>query len=169
MGHWTPQRDAFTYTDADVVVSPRVRAVRSSSCPCPGLSLLLLLIFPPLEEVSHLPHQIHVLFCGLIQEHGRRRHQKRGRLEQTHCLIPHPTDNRKSCKYTSRMKSALTPHACKPRNRFSFWKWKLYNCVPALFYHMKSPHKTVRDSKPNRRARVRGPIQILVPGNAVDF
>ena len=63
----------------------------------------------------------------------------------------------------------LTPHACKPRNRFSFWKWKLYNCVPALFYHTKSPHKTVRDSKPNRRARVRGPIQILVPGNAVDF
>ena len=36
----------------------------------------------------------------------------------------------------------------------------------AQFYHMKSPHKTVRDSKPNSRARVRGPIQILVPGNA---
>ena len=25
----------------------------------------------------------------------------------------------------------LTPHAAIPRNRFSFWKWKLYNCVPS--------------------------------------
>ena len=60
----------------------------------------------------------------------------------------------------------VTPHACKPRNRFSFWIWNLYNCVPALFYHTQSPHKTVRNSKSNTKARVRGPIQILVPGNS---
>jgi len=44
------------------------------------------------------------------------------------------------------VRSGLTPHACKPRNRFSSWIWNLDNCVPALFYHTKSPHKTVRDS-----------------------
>ena len=41
-------------------------------------------------------------------------------------------------------------------------------CSSSVLPHEIS-HKTVRDSKPNRRARVRGPIQILVPGNAVDF
>ena len=39
----------------------------------------------------------------------------------------------------------MTPHAAIRRNRFSFWIWNLYNCVPALFYHTQSPHKTVRN------------------------
>ena len=83
-------------------------------------------------------------------------------------------DHQKVCTSTPNLSSASVEWILRPTpaNReivFHSWKWKLYNCVPALFYHMKSPHKTVRDSKPNRRARVRGPIQILVPGNAVDF